>query len=203
VLTSARRLVIAVRLRLARDEAGLTLVEILIASSAVVLLFVMMTSTIAIFGKAETSTVNSANSASSTRLALLQLQHDIQSADPLGTLSSVSAYNDELQVTIQPANVVVTWQYSSSNDQLTRKVGSATPVVELTGVMNGSSPVFSYYDHCAINLVDQPGATSTSVSDSATVVQVSLSLANFNSAPYGTTTKVNIMNQSPEPNRCG
>jgi prepilin-type N-terminal cleavage/methylation domain-containing protein len=188
------------------DESGFTLVEMMIASSVVVIIFVTMTGTIAIFGKAETSTVNSTNSASNTRLALLQLQHDIQSANPLGTLpvtSPVTAYDDWLQLTIQPSNVVVTWQYSSTTNQLTRQVGSAAAVAELTGVINGSTPVFSYYDHCAINLVTESGATVSSVSSDATVVQVSLSLANFNSAPYGTTTKVNIMNQPPGASRCG
>jgi prepilin-type N-terminal cleavage/methylation domain-containing protein len=188
-----------------RDESGFTLVEMMIASSVVVLLFMTMTSTIYIFGKAETSTVNSTNSAADTRLALLQLQHDIQSANPLGTLP-LSSYDDELELTIQPSNVVVTWQYSTATDDLTRQVGSST-TVELTHVTNGQQtpavPVFTYYDHCAINLVTEPGATSSSVSASATVVQVTLSLADNNSAPYGTTTKVDIMNQPPGASRCG
>ena len=185
-----------------RDESGFTLIEVMIASTVVVILFLMMTSTIYVFGKAETSTVNSANAAANTRLAILQLQHDIQSANPLDSLP-LTSYNDELQVTIQPSNVVVTWQYSSTTDQLTRQVGSGTPEVELTGVVNGSAAVFSYYDHCAINLVTEAGATGSSVSDAATVIQVSLSLANANSAPYGTTTRVNIMNQPPGASRCG
>jgi prepilin-type N-terminal cleavage/methylation domain-containing protein len=186
-----------------RDESGFTLIEMMIASSVVVIIFLMMTSSIYIFGKAETSTVNSTNSAANTRAALLQLQHDIQSANPLGTLP-LTSYDDELQLTIQPSNVVVTWQYlPAPTDELTRQVGAATAVVELTGVVNESNPVFSYYDHCAINLVNQPGATSSSVSDAATVVQVTLSLDNVNSAPYGTTTKVNIMNQPPGSSRCG
>ena len=190
-----------------RDESGFTLIEVLIASTVVIILFLMMTSTIYVFGKAETSTVNSANAAASTRLALLQLQHDIQSANPLGSLpntSPVTSYNDWLQLTIQPSNVVVTWQYlPSPTDELTRQVGSGPAVVELSGVTNESAPVFSYYDHCALNLVTESGASVSSVTNAATVIQVSLSLAAANSAPYGTTTRVNIMNQAPGASRCG
>ncbi len=164
----------------------------------------MMVTMIPSFGKSETSTVNSANAAATVRSTLLQLQHDIQSANPLETLATVASYNDELQMTIQPSNSLITWQYNSSTMQLTRQVGASTPVVELTGVTNGTSlPVFSYYDHCAINQVNEPQATASSISGATTVVQVTVSVANLNSAPYGTTTRVSIMNAPPGASRCG
>jgi prepilin-type N-terminal cleavage/methylation domain-containing protein len=186
------------------DDAGMTLVEMLVASAIALILMTLLTTSVTVFAKADTSTVNSANAAANVRLALLQLQHDIQSANPLGTLSTVAAYNDELQLTIQPSNIVVTWQYNTSNMRLTRQAGAAGSVVELTGVTNGVVlPVFSYYDHCAINQVTQAQATPSSISGDTTVVQITLSVANLNSAPYGTTTRVNIMNQPPGASQCG
>jgi hypothetical protein len=186
----------------------MSLVEMLIASAVSLVLLAMMTSTVTVFGKAETSTVNSANAAASVRSTLLQLQHDIQSANPLATLSTVAAYNDELQLTIQPSNTLVTWQYSFTTMKLSRQTGASTPLVELTGVTNGDPasggiPVFSYYDHCAINQVTEPQPSPASISGATTVVQITLSVANLNSAPYGTTTRVNIMNQPPGASRCG
>ncbi len=191
----------------------------MIAAAVSLILLAMMTSTVTVFGKAEISTVNSANAAASVRTALLQFQHDVQSANPLGTLpvtTPVATYSAELPLTIQPSNTVVTWQYNyAATTQcpqgacLTRQAGSGAPVVELTSLTNGNPssggflPVFSYYDHCAINLVTESGATNASVSGSATVVQITLSVANLNSAPYGTTTRVNIMNVSPGVGQCG
>jgi hypothetical protein len=179
-----------------------------------------MTTMLTVYGKADTTTVNNANAAANVRLTLLELQHDIQSANPLGTLSPstpLTPYNDELPLTLQgPPSQFITWQYDYTATQirnfcpgaqggcLTRQIGSATPVVELTGVNNGAGlPVFTYYDHCAINQVTEAGATASSLVDATTVVQITLSVANLNSAPYGTTTRVNIMNQAPGAGRCG
>lgn len=169
-----------------------------------IVLLTSLVATVTAFAKSEASTVNSANAAAYVRLTLLQLQHDIQSANPLDALGSVSAYSDELQVTIQPSGSVITWQYTPSTEKLTRQVGNATPVVELTGVNNGAGlPVFHYFDHCAVDLVSEAESTVSSIASSTTVVQVVLSVADLDSAPYGTTTSVNIMNKPPGETRCG
>src|SRR5579864_4315227 len=94
------------------DEAGMTLVEMMVASAISLILLSLMTTMVTVFGKAEVSTVNSANAAANVRLTLLQLQHDIQSANPLGTFATVGAYNNKLKMTIQPSNTVITWRYT-------------------------------------------------------------------------------------------
>jgi len=86
-------------------------------------------------------------------------------------------------------------------------VGSlaATAVVELTHVENGiptgpGIPVFHYFDACGNDLVAQAQLTNSAASaiaSNATVVQVTLAVANLDSAPYGTTTSVNVMNKTP------
>lgn len=200
-------------------EEGMTLVELLVASGLSLVVLTMMTTMLTVYAKADTATVNNANAAANVRLTLLALQHDIQSANPMETLSTVASYNDELQLIVQPSGQLITWRYSYSTvncpgtsstwcGTLTRQAGSNTPVTELTAVTNGDPsngglPVFSYYDHCAINQVTEPQATPASVSASTTVVQITLSVANLNSAPYGTTTRVNLMNQPPGASRCG
>ncbi|HUY21344.1 MAG TPA: type II secretion system protein [Acidimicrobiales bacterium] len=188
-------------------EQGFTLVELMVAMTISIILLTLTVTMVTVFSKAEASTVNSANSAANVRLVLLQLQSDIQSANPVGTLGSVAAYNDELQLTIQPSNQVITWQYSYATRQLTRQIGSGTATVQLTDVTNGDPasggiPLFGYYDHCSINLVTQAQATAPSISAATTAVQVTLSVANVNSAPYGSTTTVHVMNQAPGVSRC-
>jgi hypothetical protein len=138
----------------------------------------------------------------------LSVEHDIQSANPVGTLSTVSAYNDQLQLTIQPSGSVVTWNYNYTTQKLTRQVGSAPAATVVTNVTNGNPssggiPVFNYYDHCSINLVTEPQSTPALISGAVTQIQVTLSVANVNTAPYGSTTTVRIMNQPPGTNRCG
>jgi type II secretory pathway pseudopilin PulG len=180
----------------------MTLVEMTVATLVSMILATSLIWTVSTFSKAEVNVVNSSNSAAAVRGALLQFQHDVQSANPLVTLGSVSAYNDELELTIQPTNTLVTWQYSTVNQTLTRAANGSTDM-ELTNVTNASSPVFLYFDHCGVNQVADPEATPQSIVDATTVVQISLSVANLSAAPYGTTTSVNIMNKPPGDSRCG
>ena len=201
------------RCRTARDrhsrrEEGFTLVELMVAMTVSIVVLSMMATMVAVYAKADTSIVNNADAASQVRLVLLQLQSDIQSANPLSTLSTVAAYEDELQMTIQPSGTLITWQYSPSTEDLTRKVGTSAAIVELTHVTNGDpsaggEAVFSYYDHCSTNLVTQAQATPSNISGSATDVQVSLAVDGLDSAPYGSTTTTHILAQAPGTNLCG
>jgi hypothetical protein len=199
----------------------MTLIELMTAMTMSLLLIAVAGTMVTVFSKAEASTVNSTNAAAMTRLTLLQFQHDVQSAVPLDPLSTsgcgatspwastcYSAYDDTLQVTIQPSGSVVTWQLVLTGPMagdLTRQVGSSPAVVQLTNVTNGDPtttgiPIFHYFDACANDLVVQSKATNsapTSVALNATVVQITLAVANVDSAPYGTTTSVNVMNKSP------
>lgn len=168
---------------------------------------------ITVFSKAEATTVSSANAAADTRMALLQLQHDIQSAQsPLKPLlASPSDYNDTLELTSEPSGQVITWRYNPSTGNLTRQVGTGGAAVELTAITNGDPtsgglPVFTYYDRCFNNLVDEarsPGASSTTVADNVTVIKITLAVKHVSSAPYGSTTAVNIMNVEPGLAPCG
>jgi hypothetical protein len=191
-------------IRRASEVEGFTLVETMVSMVASLTIMVALVLVIGVYASAEGSTTNSANAAANVRITLLALQHDIQSANPLVTLGTVTAYNDELELVILPANANITWQYNASSGQLTRQVGSAAAVVMLSNVTNGASlPVFTYYDHCGINQVTEPQSTPSSVSGATTVVGITLAVAGLDTAPYGTTSDVSIMNQPPATNRCG
>lgn len=194
-----------------RGEEGMTLVELSVSMVVSIVLILMVGASVGVFSKAEANVVKSANAAAFTRIALLQLQSDIQSAVPVDPLSSVAAYQDELQVTIQPSGKVITWQYDPTTETLTRQIGTSTPTAELTSVTNGDPagtgiPVFHYFDHCDNDLVygatHGSGANATTIAQQATVVQVTLAVKGLDAAPYGTTTSVNVMNRSPGPSAC-
>jgi type II secretory pathway component PulJ len=193
-------------------EGGVTLVELMVAMTVSLIILTSLAAFITVFSKAEASTVSSANAAADTRMALLQLQHDIQSAkSPIAVLASSSSYDDTLMLTSEPSGQVITWQYIPSNGELTRQVGSSGADVELTGVTNGDPasgglPVFTYYDRCFNNLVDDAqssGAGPATVADNVTVIKVTLAVKHVSSAPYGSTTAVNIMNVEPGLSPCG
>jgi hypothetical protein len=190
-----------------RDESGMSLVELSVAMLVSIILLLTVSLTVSVFSGAEANVVKSADAASYTRIALLQLQSDIQSAVPVQPLSTVAAYNTQLKVTVQPSGGVITWQYNSSAGTLTRQVGTHTPQVILSNVTNPTSlPVFHYFDHCGNDLVSLASQATTpdpsAIANLATVVQITLAVAGLDTAPYGTTTSVNVMNRSPGATAC-
>jgi hypothetical protein len=62
-------------------------------------------------------------------------------------------------------------------------------------------PVFHYFDNCNNDLIAD-GTTAAAIPGLTTVVQITLSVAGLNTAPYGTTTSVNVMNRSPGDKPC-
>jgi hypothetical protein len=187
----------------------MSMIELSLAMMVSIVLLLLVGTTVGVFSKAEANVVKSADAAAFTRLTLLQLQADIQSAVPVNGLSTVAAYNDTLKVTTQPSGKIVTWTYNPSAQSLTRQVGSGAAQVELTNVTNGTVPpggtgipVFHYYDNCGNDLVAD-GTSASGIAQLATVVQITLSVAGLNTAPYGTTTSVNVMNRSPGDKPCG
>ena len=190
-----------------RGEEGMSMIELSLAMVVSIVLLLLVGTTVGVFSKAEANVVKSADAAAYPRLALLQLQADIQSAVPVDPLGTTAAYSDTLKVTTQPSGKVVTWTYSPSAQTLTRQVGSGAAQVELSNVTNGTPPpgtgipVFHYFDHCANDLVAD-GTSAAGIAQQATVVQITLSVAGLNTAPYGTTTSVNVMNRSPGATPC-
>lgn len=212
---SAGRVARLVRQRSSPDESGFTLVELMTAMTLSIIILLLMATMVVVYTQAQAGTVNSANSAANVRLALLSLEHDIQSANPVDALSVVSAYNDELQLTIQPSGQVITWQYTPIGgstgfpaDTLVRYVGTNTAgaATVLSAVKDESTPMFNYYDHCSVDLVSQAtasGAPPSAVSGAVTGIKATLSVNNVDAAPYGSNTIVHIMNSPPQSNKCG
>ncbi len=147
-----------------RIDTGFTLVELMVATTAMMIIlgaFGIFTSQLF---TSETSTVTSENASVTTRGVLDQMQSDIQAANPIDPLSTVSQYANELELQLGPtgAQQNITWAYDSSTQTLTRTVYSSSTSsveVELYGVANSSSqPVFTYYGAQGNNLALSSGA---------------------------------------------
>ncbi len=193
------------RTRVVRGEGGFTLVELLTATAVSLIISVALLAVIPTFMTAEVTTSRSDQAAASALGALTSLQHDIQSADPLDVLATVAAYDHELQVDLQSggSTVTVTWVYDPSSGELTRQVGTAPAVVELTGVTDGPNPVFIYFGQHGQNLAAQSSVTPAGVVDCTTLVQVDLSVASAHAAADVSTTSVQLENRSPSVVTCG
>jgi prepilin-type N-terminal cleavage/methylation domain-containing protein len=168
------------------DEAGFTLVELMVAAAAMLILMAAFAGFMLMMMSTASSTVKQDNSTSSVRVAMLQLQHDIQAANPLMTLSSVGDYSDTLKLEMDtPSGNVetVTWSYNSTSGTLYRTVsassGSGSSLPEVTGLINGSSsnPVFSYYDDQGNNLVASGTSSTTEVAVCTARVAISLEIS--------------------------
>lgn len=167
-------------------EAGFTLVELMVAATAMLILMAAFAGFMLMMMSTASSTVKQDNSTSSIRVVMLQLQHDIQAANPLMTLSSVSGYSDtlKLEMDTQSGNAeTVTWSYDAASGILYRTVSSSsdsgTPFPEVTGLINGSSgnPVFSYYDYQGNNLVAAGTSSATEVAVCTARVAISLEVS--------------------------
>jgi prepilin-type N-terminal cleavage/methylation domain-containing protein len=187
------------------DEAGFTLPELVTATAISLVISVALISVIPVFMKAQASTTQSDQAAAGVRVTLIQLQHDIQSANPLDALGSLAASNSEIQLTLGPigGTHVITWQYTAATGQLTRQADSGAPIIELTGISNGNSPVFTYLGQHDENMVTQPSATTASVANCTVYVQVTLALPDVHAAPFASTTSIQIENRTPGAISCG
>ena len=192
-------------------ESGFSLVELMTAIAVSLVTSVSLVAFIPVFVKAQASTASSDQAAATVRVAMLALQHDIEEANPLDQFSpTVTDYDNELQVTVGPTTgtqIVVTWLYTppsgSSPGTLTRQSGSATPTLEVTGVDNGSTPVFAYFGQNGENLVTQLSSTGATVANCSVLVQVTLAVKNVHAAPDASTESVQIQDRTPGQVACG
>ncbi len=166
-----------------RGEGGITLVELMVASAAMLVLVGAFITTFYTITSSETNTVASENAADAVRIGMVQLQHDIQSANPVVALPSVSDYGNEVTISVEEPsgpNQQVTWTYDSATHTLYRQAGGSggSSVPEITGVVNGAStPVFSYFDSAGNNLVAGANTTSAEVAACASRISVQIDVS--------------------------
>ena|GEM_PF-6329369 len=180
--------------------------ELAVASAAMLVVLGTFTGIMSVFLRTSTDAVNSENAATQLRLGILELERDVQAANPLDAPPPGANPADQLTVTLGPSGhqQQVTWALDPTAGTLSRQVGSATPVVEIAGITNGTSlPVFSYYGQSGANLLD-PQIVSPSQLPSCTVrVQVSIGVLAPGRVPFSETVNIELANQRPGALTCG
>lgn len=197
------------------SEAGFTVVELMVATVVTAVLISSVAGVMLTMQKTGNRAISGENAADMARTGLLQLQRDLQAANPLvNWTTTVTAYENELQVELGPTGGtqnLVTWSYVSGSGPscsgtLYRAVGAASGVPEVTGVTNcrTSTAVFSYFGQQGDNLLANPASvTSTIISECsvriAGTVQVS---AGSNTTPFTETVSMRLANWEPGTQPC-
>lgn len=192
------------------EEAGFSLTEIMVSSVAMLLMAAVVGGVMVNMEKVATHAINGENVAGSARTGLLQLQRDIEAANPMvGWTQTVTSYSTEIQVKLGPVagtQKTVTWSYvwsgsgSSCTGTLYRDVGTAagTGFPEATGVVNcrTGTPVFSFFGEQAENLLANPASVTAAIITQCSVrvegtVQVS---AGANTTPFSEVVSMRLAN---------
>jgi prepilin-type N-terminal cleavage/methylation domain-containing protein len=197
------------------EEAGFTLLEVMIATLAMSVVVTSVGGVMLTMQRTGVGAIRSENAAGTARTGLLELQRDLQAANPLvDWTSTVSAYEDELQLELGPTGGTqqrITWSYVSGSGPscrgtLYRSVGSGGPVPEVTGVTNCQTglPVFSYFGQQGENLLANPASVTAAILSECSVrvagtVRVS---AGANTTPFTETASMRLVNWQPGTQPC-
>lgn len=193
------------RRRALTSEAGLTLVELMIASLVMSIVVASVAGVMVAMQKVGNRAMSGENASDTARLGLLQLQRDLEAANPLvtfGSSVSVTTYASEVQLLLGPtggSQQTITWSCSSGT--LWRDIGTATGtgVPEVTGVTNcasASNPVFSFFDVQGNNLLANPGSVnSTIMSDCSVRIEGTVAVsAGSNTTPFTESVSIRLAN---------
>jgi type II secretory pathway pseudopilin PulG len=199
-------------------EAGYTLIEVLLASF-VMTIIVGGVAAVMLDMEQEGNRAESAENASTTaRTGLLELQRDLEAANPLvAWTSTVTSYGNELQLMLGPTGgtqQTITWSYTYSGSgsscigTLWRDIGTAagTGDPEVTGMTNcqTGTPIFIYYGQQGENILANPGSVTSTIVTACSVriqgaVQVS---AGTNTTPFTENVSVRLANWQPGTQPC-
>jgi prepilin-type N-terminal cleavage/methylation domain-containing protein len=189
------------------DERGVTLIELMVVLTLLTLVLVsfygalnsLMTNT----GRQQALVTNQ----ESVRFALLDMTRDIRAANPLSTLSSPTAYPNQLEATVLPATgstpLYVRWQLSGTT--LTRSLLNApggtvmSTKTVLTNVQNAGTgtSLFRYFNSSNAELLPATNAAGD-FSNCTVRVHISVSAAvGTGPAPFTVESDAEVRNRLP------
>ena len=199
------------RKRVNSDDAGFSILELMIATALTALVSASMMGLLVSQQNAERAVSTYANNQEDLREAMTALQRDLRSAEPLTGVASAPQlkYQVDLEVyenvrSLGP--VRVRWRLDAASDELVRETLNSTgsTVVgtsdRLTGVANENvgTPIFAYYksDGSRYDL-DLPGTDSGTVATCTTRVAIDLRAAPHGGSAMQLTSDVQLRNRLP------
>jgi type II secretory pathway pseudopilin PulG len=206
-----------------RDEGGFTIIEVMIASSIMVVVLTMFFATLSSLTNSEDRSQRLVSNEQNVRFELDQLAREIRAANPIVPLlnaTTAADYQNQIEIVLGPTGgtqTVVRWTYDPTNEKVSREVMSSTASTAtvlsrsffLTRVRNveTSVPVFTYFGQHNQDLVDQTLTNGGYLHDAANcAVRVHIVLtsdSNPGPVPFTETQDVEVRNRLPGNVGCG
>jgi len=209
--------------RVQRDEGGFTIVEVMIATSIMVVVLTMFFATLVSLTRSEDRSQRLVSNEQNVRFELDQLAREIRAANPIVPLlnaTTAADYSSQVELVLGPtggAQQVVRWTYDSVTERMSRELMTDTSsgatvisrsffLFRVRNVETGT-PVFTYYGQHNQDLVDQTLTNGGYLHDAANcAVRVHIVLtsdSNPGPVPFTETQDVEVRNRLPGNVGCG
>ena len=171
-------------------DGGFTLVELSVAMTVLFAVLLPFMFTLLNLMAKETASIVPATTTGSVRVVMQALQNDLQAANPLTSTPASGSTSATATIKLGPSSgtqKTITWTVASG--KLTRQVGAATAITQLTGVT--SATPFTYYSP---NGPFQTGELATCASRINITLVVS---TGANNTPFTAQQDVELINVEP------
>jgi prepilin-type N-terminal cleavage/methylation domain-containing protein len=204
-------------------EDGFTIIEVMVATSILLLVLAMVFGTLVSLTRSEDRSNRLVSNEQNVRFELDQLSREIRAANPLVPLpnaTSASDYGNQIEMVLGPTGgtqKVVRWTYDTASEQMVRQVMSDTSadatvvsqsffLTRVRNVENGTA-VFTYFGQHDTDLVAASIANGGNVNDAANcAVRVHIEISsdsNPGPVPFTETQDVEVRNRLPGNVGCG
>jgi type II secretory pathway pseudopilin PulG len=211
------------RRRARTDEGGFTIVEVMVATSILLLVLALVFGSLVSLTRNENRSQALVSNEQNVRFELDQLAREIRAANPLVPLlnaASAADYDNQIEMVLGPTGgtqQVVRWTYDTSTLRMVRQVMSGTSstatvvsqsfyLARVRNVESGT-PVFTYYGQQNEDLVAQTLANDGNLHDAANcAIRVHIEISsdsNPGPLPFSQTQDVEIRNRLPGNVGCG
>lgn len=202
----------------AEREAGFTVLEVMVSTAITGIVVACVAGVMLTMQQTSSRAISAENASGGARAGLLQLQRDVEAANPLvNWTSTVSAYENEIQLKLGPVGGTqhtITWSYVSGSPgpsctgTLYRDVGTTAGagVPEVAGITNcrTATAVFDFFGEQGENiLANEQTATAASITECSVRIKGILDVsAGANTAPFTETVSTRLVNWRPGTQPC-
>ncbi|MCU1450919.1 MAG: hypothetical protein JWP02_3089 [Acidimicrobiales bacterium] len=187
----------------AHDARGLSVIELMVASSLLLVVLGMVSSVLVSLTNTEGRSQALVNNQEVVRLGLVRMARDLRGAGTLNAVSPVTAYPYEVDLTALDGTIY-RWRLDTATSTLKREryVSGAWQKAgpDLTNVTNAttSMPVFRYYRASSNLELDPSTSTSSDIANCAIRVHLTITAASYpGPKPFTSEYDVHLRNRLP------
>jgi prepilin-type N-terminal cleavage/methylation domain-containing protein len=205
-----------------QDEQGFTIIEVMMATSILLVVLAMVFGALVSLTKSEDRSQRLVSNEQNVRFEINQLAREIRAGNqivPLPNATTASDYDNQIEMVLGPTGgtqTVVRWTYDTTakrmvRQQMSNATATATVLNQsfyLASVRNieSGTPVFSYYGQHGENLVAQSLAGGNKNDAANCAIRVSIQVisdSNPGPLPFTQTQDVEVRNRLPGNWGCG